>query len=249
MSEYRRGINQGSGIRRDSLYSKNSCEFHFPKIGHVGNRVMEPTLAVQAYNHIFGQLLSRDLRPGDLLDRKRVADELGISLIPVSDAVQRLTLEGFLVARRRQGTFVRPPSIEDVRGALLLREALECQSARLYCGDRLRKAEPHLRKLARDADKAAKAGRQLWVQDFAFHQALVALTECEALISCFERVVNLSLFHATALISPMRTNTYDPHLKLLDDLIRARVDQAESRMRFHLRTGKEALLETPTNTN
>jgi DNA-binding GntR family transcriptional regulator len=106
-----------------------------------------------------------------------------------------------------------------------------------------------LRKLARDADKAAKAGRPLWVQDFAFHQALVALTECEALISCFERVVNLSLFHQTALISPMRTGAYDPHLKLLDDLVRAKVEQAESRIRFHLRTGKEALLETPTDKN
>jgi DNA-binding GntR family transcriptional regulator len=49
----------------------------------------------------------------------------------VSDAVQRLTHEGLLTTRRRQGTFVSSPGIEDVRGQLLLREALECQSARL----------------------------------------------------------------------------------------------------------------------
>ena len=205
---------------------------------------MNTTFAQQAYDHIFNQLLRRDLRPGDLLDRKQIAEDLGVSLIPVSDAVQRLTHEGFLTTRRRQGTFVRPPSIEDVRGEFLLREALECQSARLYCGEKIRKALPRLRKLARAADKAADAGRQLWTEDFAFHQALVALTECDALISCFERVVNLSLFHQTALISPMQQTTYDRHLKLLDDFCEASsADKAESRIRQHLRRGKEPLFE------
>ena len=205
---------------------------------------MNTTFAQQAYDHIFNQLLRRDLRPGDLLDRKQIAEDLGVSLIPVSDAVQRLTHEGFLTTRRRQGTFVRPPSIEDVRGEFLLREALECQSARLYCGEKLCKALPKLRKLARAADKAADAGRQLWTEDFAFHQALVALTDCDALVSCFERVVNLSLFHQTALISPMQQTTYDRHLKLLDDLCEApSADKAESRIRQHLRCGKETLFE------
>ena len=204
---------------------------------------MNATFAEQAYDHIVTQLLRRDLRPGDLLDRKQIAEDLGISLIPVSDAVQRLTLEGFLTTRRRQGTFVRPPSIEDVRGQFLLREALECQSARLYRGDKIRKTLPRLRKLARAADKAADAGRQLWTEDFAFHQALVALTDCDALVSCFERVVNLSLFHQTALISPMQQTTYDRHSELLEDLCDASVEDAESRIREHLRSGKETLFK------
>ena len=58
----------------------------------------------------------------------------------------------------------------------------------------------------------------------------MALTECDALISCFERVVNLSLFHQTALISPMLQTTYDRHSELLDDLCDASVEDAESRI-------------------
>ncbi len=204
---------------------------------------MTTTFAEQAYDHIFNLLLRRDLRPGDLVDRKQIAEDLGVSLIPVSDAVQRLTHEGFLTTRRRQGTFVRPPSIEDLRGGFLLREALECQSARLYCGERIRKALPGLRKLARAADKAADARGQLWKEDFAFHRALVALTECDALTSCFERVVNLSLFHQTALITPLQVVTYDRHVELLADLSETSVDEAESRIRQHLRCGKDALFE------
>jgi len=96
------------------------------------------TFADHAYDHILNQLFRRNLRPGDVLDRKQIAQELEFSLIPVSDAVQRLTQEGFLTTRRRKGTFVSTPSLEDVRGQFLLREALECQSARLYCGEKIR---------------------------------------------------------------------------------------------------------------
>ena len=80
-------------------------------------------------------------------------------------------------------------------------------------------------------------------------QALVALTECDALISCFERVVNLSLFHQTALISPMQQTTYDRHLELLDDLCEASADDAESRIRQHLRRGKESLFKNQPMTD
>ncbi len=201
------------------------------------------TFADQAYDHILGQLFRRELQPGDLLDRKQIAEELAISLIPVSDAVQRLTYEGLLTTRRRQGTFVCSPSIEDVRGQLLLREALECQSARLYCGEKIIAARRRLRPLAQAVDKAAAAGKPFSLEDFEFHKALVGLTECNALIQCFKRVVNLSLFHEVAMISPMRPVTYESHVRLLDDLCKASVNQAEARIRKNIRAGKDGLFE------
>lgn len=201
------------------------------------------TLADQVYDHILAQLMERMLRPGELLDRKQIAQELNVSLIPVADAVQRLTHEGFLTTRRRQGTFVTTPNREDVRGQLLLREALECQCARLYCGEPIRKGRRGLLPLARAADKAADAGRQLWLEDFAFHQALVAFTEVEALVTCFARVVNMSMFHQTSMISPVAAVTYDRHTRLLDDLCSASPEEAEARVREHIRSGKEAMKE------
>lgn len=199
------------------------------------------TFAEQAYDHILNRLFRQDLRPGDVLDRKQIARDLEVSLIPVADAVQRLTHEGFLTTRRRQGTFVSSPNRDDVRGQLLLREALECQSARLVCGEKVTSARPRLRRLAREADKAADAGQPLWSEDFAFHQALVALTDCAALIRCFQGVAKLSMFHQTALISPLSPGAYDRHARLLDDLCKATPDAAEARIRRHMRMGKEAL--------
>ena len=204
------------------------------------------TFTEQAYQHILEKLFQRDLRPGDLLDRKQIAQDLNVSLIPVSDAVQRLTHEGFLTTRRRQGTFVATPSLEDVRGQFLLREAIECQSVRLCCGEKIRSAAPHLRELAQAADAVADAGQQVWTQDFEFHSALLALTECDALIQCFQRVINLSTFHSLSLIAPFRPSTYDRHVHLLDDLCDLTPDEAEKRMRKHTRSGKEALIDPQT---
>ena len=203
----------------------------------------ESTFADQAYDHILGQIIRCELRPGDLLDRKLVAEKLDISLIPVSDAVQRLAYEGLLTTRRRQGTFVSSPSIEDVRGHLLLREALECQSARLYCGEKIKAAYQSILPLAESIDQTAAAGEPFFFKEFEFHQALVSLTECKALIQCFQRVVNLSLFHEVSVIRPMRPVTFEKHVDLIDDLCNASSDQAEARIRKHIRAGKAGLLE------
>ncbi|MDZ4851257.1 MAG: GntR family transcriptional regulator [Pirellulaceae bacterium] len=196
----------------------------------------------RVYHHILKQLLRRNIRPGQLLDRRKIAEELEVSLIPVSDAVQRLSYEGFLTARHRQGTFVVSPSVEDVCGQLLLREAIECQCARLYCGGPVKKSQRRLHLLASKADRAADSGRPIWSEDFEFHQALVALTECKALIDCFSRVVKLSMFHQIAIIAPIRKTTYKHHVELLNKLCVASSDEADSAIRQHIRAGKENLI-------
>jgi DNA-binding GntR family transcriptional regulator len=203
-------------------------------------------LSDRVYNHILSQLLQRRIRPGEFLDRRKIADELAVSLIPVSDAVQRLAYDGFLTTRHRQGTFVVSPSIEDVRGQLWLREAIECQSARLYCGERIKKSRRSLHLLASKADKAADSGRPIWSEDFEFHQALVALTQCDALIECFSRVVKLSMFHQIAIIAPIRRTTYKHHVRLLNELCTASPEDADAAIRQHIRSGKTALFGEST---
>jgi DNA-binding GntR family transcriptional regulator len=130
-----------------------------------------------------------------------------------------------------------------VRGQLLLREALECQSARVYCGEKIKAARQRIRPLAEAVDKTAAAGKPFYLEEFEFHQALVGLTECDALIRCFQRVVNLSLFHEVSVITPMRPVTFEKHVEVLDDLCKASADQADVRMRKHIRAGKKGLLE------
>ena len=89
-------------------------------------------LADQAYLSIREEILRGRLRPGAPLSRRRLARELGMSVVPVADALRRLEEAGLVESRSRAGTRVRVPSESDVKNLYELREALESQSARLF---------------------------------------------------------------------------------------------------------------------
>jgi GntR family transcriptional regulator, rspAB operon transcriptional repressor len=96
------------------------------------------SLSDRAYGAIREEILRGQLRPGTPLSRRRLAQELGMSVLPVTDALRRLEVDGLVESRARAGTRVRVPSDADIHALYELREALETQSARLFA----RKATP-----------------------------------------------------------------------------------------------------------
>src|SRR2546426_10755518 len=90
------------------------------------------SLASEAYEFVKHRILRGELIMGQVISRRKVAAELGMSFLPVSEALLRLEFEGLLESRPRAGTRVRIPSREDVRGHYIVREALEAQAARLF---------------------------------------------------------------------------------------------------------------------
>lgn len=71
------------------------------------------------------QIIEGELRPGDRLVERSVADRLGVSRSPVREALQMLIFEGFLVAETPRKVTVRRLSRHDVEDLFEVREALE----------------------------------------------------------------------------------------------------------------------------
>src|SRR5436853_2068282 len=90
------------------------------------------TLSSEAYESVRTRILRGELSLGESISRRRIAAELGMSFLPVSEALLKLEFEGLLESRPRAGTRVRIPSREDVQGHYIVREALEIQAARLF---------------------------------------------------------------------------------------------------------------------
>src|SRR5713101_6543585 len=90
----------------------------------------DSSLAGEAYLVVRERILRGELPIGKVISRRKVAIELGMSLLPVSEALLRLEFEGLLESRPRAGTRVRIPTEQDVRGHYIVREALEVQAAR-----------------------------------------------------------------------------------------------------------------------
>jgi DNA-binding GntR family transcriptional regulator len=110
------------------------------------------SLADQAYVAIREEILRGQLRPGTALSRRRVAREMGMSVVPVADALRRLQGDGLVETRARAGTRVRVPSEKEVREVYELREALETQSARLFAERATPAQRLELRRLAEEVD-------------------------------------------------------------------------------------------------
>src|SRR5215212_11873696 len=90
------------------------------------------SLASEAYEFVKLRILRGELPMGQVISRRKIAAELGMSFLPVSEALLRLEFEGLLESRPRAGTRVRIPSREDVRGHYIVREALEVQAAMIF---------------------------------------------------------------------------------------------------------------------
>src|ERR1700752_3265822 len=90
------------------------------------------SLSGEAYTIVRERILRGELILGQVISRRKLAAELGMSFLPVSEALLRLEFEGLLESRPRAGTRVRIPSRDDVRGHYIVREALEVQAAMLF---------------------------------------------------------------------------------------------------------------------
>src|ERR1700739_1035702 len=112
-------------------------------------------LAGEAYVIIRERILRGEVAIGQVISRRKIAAELGMSSLPVSEAFLRLEFEGLLESRPRAGTRVRIPSVEDVQGHFVVREALETQAARLCAQNATPDEKSELQRLAVRIDAMA----------------------------------------------------------------------------------------------
>lgn len=59
-------------------------------------------------SHVVNLLLTGKLRSGDRLDRNEIATELGLSRVPIQEAVVQLEHDGILSTRYHRGAYVEP---------------------------------------------------------------------------------------------------------------------------------------------
>ena len=84
-----------------------------------------PTISNYVLNKIRENILTGRYPSGSKLDQKALTTELGVSLIPVREALRRLEAEGFIYILPHRGAFVSELSIQDLEEIYLIRENLE----------------------------------------------------------------------------------------------------------------------------
>jgi DNA-binding GntR family transcriptional regulator len=204
------------------------------------------SLSDRAYAAIREDILRGRLRPGTPLSRRRLADELGMSIVPVGEALRRLEDDGLVESRARVGTRVRVHTGEDVRALYELREALETQSARLFCQRATPAERQEIRRLAEQLDvlfsrlagsRDAEFAFAVHTQHVQFHMRIAEHARSRLLNGMIERqhVLILNwLFDMTGRRTPLPPGF---HAKLADGLVSRDVVRADEAMRAHVRYG------------
>jgi DNA-binding GntR family transcriptional regulator len=201
-----------------------------------------PSLATQAYIEIRNKILKGEMALGEAISRRGVAQELGMSFIPVAEAMQRLEADGMLESLPRIGTRVRIPTANDVRDRYIIREALEVQSARLFCERATAADREELANLARQLDEMAhgtgKDSGQFEFQSLhvRFHMRIADSTGCAPLYEMLEKnqVLIFNWLFDVAADSQMPAQW---HGTLIDVLNGNNPDAAALAMGTHIRTG------------
>src|SRR6516164_4271964 len=80
----------------------------------------------QAYQRLRGELLSHTLLPGARLSEIPLAARLGVSRIPLREAIDQLAGEGLVERVPGLGSHVRSASPKALREIYEMREVLEC---------------------------------------------------------------------------------------------------------------------------
>jgi DNA-binding GntR family transcriptional regulator len=210
-------------------------------------------LTEQAYLTIRDRILRGDLAFGTSLSRRSLAEEMGISIVPVGDALQRLENDGLVESRPRIGTRVRIPTAKSIRGHYILREALETQAARIFTEKASTDEKEEIRRMANQLDGLyammnpdAPRERVADLHRFhmRFHMRIAECTGCDELCQAIEKnqVLVFNWLYDTALGNQQPPPAW--HAQLAEALVRGEVEAADSAMRRHTRYRMDEVLQS-----
>jgi len=203
------------------------------------------SLATEAYNIVRQRILRGELVLGQVISRRKLAGELGMSFIPVSEALLRLEFEGLLESRPRAGTRVRIPSPDDVKGLYVVREALEVQAAMLFAGAATTGERAELRRLAARVDGLSMQPERAPYLTLhqKLHRRIAECTHCAPLCEAIEKTQALSTIWFGVMRQPSPNDSPTRHQELVEALLTGDPAAAADAVRQHLAVGLQRALD------
>jgi len=213
-------------------------------------RVQKPSknqgLAAEAYATVRDRIIRGELAIGQVISRRKLAAELGMSFLPITEALIRLENEGLLESRPRAGTRVKVPTRQDIEGHYVMREALETQAAMLFAERAERDERAELLKLARRVDVLggqASGDRAVYVAlHEKLHRLIAEFARCPALCDAINIMYAAAATWLCATRPLPQSGSPTEHQDLLKALVSGDAMTAGDAMRKHIRLTTECAL-------
>lgn len=206
-------------------------------------------------DHIADQLrqaiVTNQLKPGQRIVEREIAEAMETSRGPVRDALLLLENEGLVVRYPHRGAFVARLSDEDAEEIYSLRQAIESLAVAYLVKratseeiDELEEYVKHMEDKVRQGYTQTEAAEL----DLAFHRTLCRLSHHRRLLEAWEALSGqtrvLILAHRTRNPRDFEELAVEWHRRLVDALRQRDLERAQEELRKHLAITVEGLLNS-----
>lgn len=209
-------------------------------------KVRPRTLVAQAMESIIAAVARGLILPGDRIVEQEIATALGISRVPVREALRLLESQGLVVSEPYKGMRLVPLTRERLDEVIEVRVALETSAVRRALArgrnrgaalDGLRRAIDELELMATRGD-----GYGLATADARFHRELCGLGGNRVLCTLWEAIaVQLTIIVGLSTLGKSMHGIIDEHRRLLAALERGDAAEIDAAIEEHVRAQTAAV--------
>ncbi len=221
---------------------QSTTAYQLPRRGRRGSQNgagrQKPRKADEAYRMMKNLILTSELAPGEMLDERYLMEVLEIGRTPLREAIQRLAHEGLVAIAPRKGSWVTDLSISDLQDLIAARELVEPAVAASAAVRATQDDIAHLEELIGATTSAYKTGDLLASiqSDRRFHRTMAQIGGNNYLARVVDDIntATLRYWHISFKHAGDLTQTYDHHLRIVDELKRQDAEGARQALLDHI---------------
>lgn len=197
-----------------------------------------------AYEEIKNRIIKGIYKPGESLNERNLSNDFGISRTPVREALQKLSMEGWVLNAPYKKNEVRKFSLEDIVEAQKVRSALEVLAIKEIV-DKITHADlKHLEKLVEKQKKTPDHDKFIQI-DREFHDYIYEKSNNSLLISLMENINDIvRYFGILALDLPGRNEVaIIEHENILEALRKKDINLVVEKMEAHMENTTAAIVK------
>jgi DNA-binding GntR family transcriptional regulator len=184
------------------------------------NKIENKTLRQKVYELLKDKMAMADILPGQKISLRSLAAQLGVSLMPVREALWQLESEKTVVIESNKQMYVNSLTLEELDEILRIRLLLETMAVELACERRSEDALPKIKRLLIELHASMADTKDYLKKNQEFHFSIYALAESPILVDHISRLwarvgpyISLVARHRDDLLAAM--NFHDPMYRAL----------------------------------
>jgi DNA-binding GntR family transcriptional regulator len=210
--------------------------------GAHGGPIRRPQLADEVATHLRALIMSGRLRPGERVRLEEVAEQLGVSITPVREALLTLRGEDMVELEPRRGYVVAPLSKQDIIDVFTLQGDI---AGELAARASVRLTAKHLAELSTVDRKLARARKSEDIEllEFEFHRTVNRLAGARKLSWLLRAATRYTPARFLSSDPGWRTTMRTDHAALLAAFAAGDPEGARAAMGRHFSDGADRLVK------